>query len=67
MDDHPRTDAERNLERDADELEHRIEQVEEHIEQAEHKLQDRKRDADQPVEEVAGDWEDESEGAQRGG
>jgi multidrug resistance efflux pump len=64
---HLPTDAERNLEHDSDELEHRIHNLEEHIEEAEQELKARRRDADMPLENAAGDWEDESEGAQRGG
>jgi prefoldin subunit 5 len=65
--DHPRTGAERDLQHAADELDHRIHELEGDIEDAEKKLEARKRDADTPIENAAGDWEDESEGAQRGG
>jgi prefoldin subunit 5 len=65
--DHPRTDAERDLERDTEELEHRIEELEGHIESAEKELDVRSRDESTPVDDAAGDWEDKSKGAQRGG
>jgi hypothetical protein len=64
---HPRTQAERDLENETRELAHRIHDLDDHIHDAEHKLRDRQRDADVPEETVAGRWEDESSGAQRGG
>jgi len=64
---HPRTESERELAHDTHELERRIEDLDEHIEEARHKLEARQHEADAPLEATAGDWEDESEGAQRGG
>jgi hypothetical protein len=64
---HPHSQAEEGLERSGDELEERLEQLDEHIEESEQKLEGRRDDAGQPVDDVAGDWEDKSAGAQQGG
>jgi hypothetical protein len=44
-----------SLERDADELEHRLDQLDDHISEAEKAADQRREDLDP---EVAGDWED---------
>ena len=64
---HPRSDAEEQLEKTGDELEERLERLDEHLDEAHHELDERRQDAAEPAEDVAGDWEGESSGAQRGG
>ena len=49
------SDPAANLERDADELEHRLDQLDDHIADAEKAAEKRREDLDP---EVAGDWED---------
>jgi hypothetical protein len=58
-------EAERQLTHDADELEHRIGRIDDHLEDAKAELKDRRADA-QPTDEVAGEWEGESGGANQG-
>ncbi len=57
-------DQVRGLERDADEMEEQLEGLQEDIETA-HEKADEQRERAQP-DAVAGDWEDESAGAQQG-
>jgi hypothetical protein len=64
---HPHTESERDLERSGDELEERLEHLDDQIDEAKEELEERREDAASPGEEVAGDWEDESPGAQRAG
>ena len=51
-------DPEGRLEHDAAELDERLERVGEHIEESRGKLKAREEDADEPLDDVAGDWED---------
>jgi hypothetical protein len=64
---HPETESEHRLEHSGDELEERLERLDEDIDEAREELKQRQRDATHPGEEVAGDWEGESSGAQRAG
>src|SRR4051812_23896462 len=54
---HPQSKAEDRLEQSGDDLEQRLEDLDEQIDEAEHKLEGRREDAGQPVDDVAGDWE----------
>ncbi|HEV2819999.1 MAG TPA: hypothetical protein VGW11_05780 [Solirubrobacteraceae bacterium] len=52
------SDPEGRLERDAAELDERLERVGEHIEESRGKLKAREEDAEEPLDDVGGDWED---------
>ena len=56
-DDHPGAEAERRLERSADELDDRIDRLGDHIDDAKQKAEVRREEAE-ASRQVAGDWED---------
>lgn len=56
-DDRPGRQAEKQLERSADELEHRIGKLDAHIDDARQKAAER-REESEASQKVAGDWED---------
>jgi hypothetical protein len=61
------TDPDRDLQQTGDELEERLERLDDHIDESRHVVEARSEENEDPFENVAGDWEDESDGAQRGG
>jgi hypothetical protein len=56
-DDRPGQEAEQRLERQADELDHRINQLGDHIDDAKEKADVRREEAE-ASKQVAGDWDD---------
>jgi hypothetical protein len=63
----PDTDAERSASRTEEQLTDRLDDLGEEIDEAKRTVRENMADADQPLEDTAGDYEDESSGAQRAG
>jgi hypothetical protein len=55
-----------DMERDADRMEHELERLGDHIGDAEKAAAQRPEAESDVLEDVAGDWEEEAEGAQQG-
>jgi hypothetical protein len=62
----PDTDAEHSAARTEEQLSDRLDDLEEEIDDAKRTVRENMAEADQPLE-AAGDYEDESSGAQRAG
>ena len=63
----PDTDAERGAARTEEQLSERLDELGEEIDQAKRTVHENMAEADQPLEDTVGDYEDESSGAQRAG
>jgi hypothetical protein len=63
----PHTDAERGAARTEEQLSDRLDDLEDEIDEAKRTVHENMAEADQPLEDTAGDYEDESSGAQRAG
>jgi hypothetical protein len=63
----PDTDAEHSAARTEEQLSERLDDLGEDIEEAKRTVHENMADADQPLEDTVGDFEDESSGAQRAG
>ena len=63
----PKTDSERSAARTEEQLTERLDELGEEIDEAKRTVRENMAEADQPLEETAGDYEDESSGAQRAG
>jgi hypothetical protein len=63
----PDSDAERSAARTEEQLSERLDHLGEEIDEAKQTVRENMAEADQPLEETAGDYEDESSGAQRAG
>jgi hypothetical protein len=59
-------DPDQALERSGDELESRLDRLEDHIDDAKDELAARQEDAQEPGEDLAGDWEGKARDAPRG-
>jgi len=63
----PQTDSERSAARTEEQLTERLDELDEEIDEAKQTVRENMAEADQPLEDTAGDYEDESSGAQRAG
>ena len=63
----PHTDAEDRAAGTEEQLSERLDKLSDDIDEASRRVHENMAEADQPLEETAGDYEDESSGAQRAG
>ena len=63
----PHTESERSAARTEEQLTERLDDLGEEIDEARRTVHENMAEADQPLEDRAGDYEDESSGAQRAG
>jgi hypothetical protein len=63
----PHTDSERKAAHTEEQLTERLDELGEEIDEAKQTVRENMAEADQPLEDTVGDYEDESSGAQRAG